>query len=589
MKKLAKHWWFLPLWVSPLVPLSLITSCATTSEKTDQDQDGSNQSPQPPILPADPPPVNDLWLVAGSDNVNGLKVDRYANVVQQLQLSASDQISQYNDQKLSDQLRNGTNLDQSYQIEIVAGDTSKGTLTLKLIRPKLAPEKINISNFYTDAAVYHQYQSFTIDNEKWFNQLLPINISSNFATEIEAISSELWNQVLADGYVTIIDKSSLATIKTVKWSDLKKAGYQFKIQAKINQSEIRLELKTFMYGYVYQNQQWEINQDSLEPILQTGRLLVHIPTIDDAKNALIEQTSFDANYAKTILPSVVVAQINAWSRQKYGHFFDDQLIINPLVDQQHPFKQKYFKNQKLNFSFNDYEYQANDQSGDLNVVVNLMIDGELSDKQKVIKINKMLTNQALKDYLAKQNDQWTTDGFLKTQAITNLKSDHDLKTKINKFFATNGSQWSDLVLDPTRAQALVNEQLKKSIFNDSISTENNWNWFIKQFNKGQQNLQLFGAQFRAEFNGNEPFLKPEANQYFYHNNLIKIDQFLVGLASLRIDFNDLEVKIVKTTNQQLALQFNQLKLTLLATGSADEIQSNLTISFTFDQNQWNNF
>lgn len=588
MKKLVKHWWFLPLWLSPLVPLSLITSCATTGEKTDQD-DESNQIPQPPILPADPPPVNDLWLIAGSDNVNGLQVDRYANVIQQLQLSASDQMSQYSDQKLSDQLRNGTNLDQSYQIEIVAGDTSKGTLTLKLIRPKLAPEKINISNFYTESAVYHQYQSFTIDNEKWFKQLLPINISNNFATEIEAISSELWNQVLADGYVTIIDKSSLSTIKTVKWSDLKKAGYQFKIQAKINQSEIRLEMKTFMYGYIYQNQQWQINQDSLEPILQTGRLLVHIPTINDAQNVLIEQTSFDANYAKTVLPSVIVAQINAWSRQQYGHFFDDRLIVNPWVDRQNPFKQKYFKNQNLGFSFNDYEYQANDQSGELSVVVNLIIDGELSGKQKVIKIDKMLTNQALKTYLANQNDQWTMGGFLKTQAITNLKSDHDLKAKIDNFFATNGSQWSDLVLDPTRSQALIHEQLKKSIFSDSISSENNWNWLKRQFSDGQENLQLFGAQFGAEFNGNEPFLKPEANQYFYHNNLININQFLVGLANLRIDFNDLEVKIVKTTNQVLTLQFNQLKLTLLATGSADEIQSNLTISFSFDQSQWNNF
>ena len=102
-------------------------------------------------------------------------------------------------------------------------------------------------------------------------------------------------------------------------------------------------------------------------------------------------------------------------------------------------------------------------------------------------------------------------------------------------------------------------------------------------------MQLFGAQFRAEFDGNQPFLKPETNQYFYHNNLININQFLVGLTNLRIDFNDLEVKIVKTTNQELKLQFNQLKLTLLATGAADEIQSNLTISFNFDQSQWDKF
>lgn len=571
--------WILPSSISTfaLLPMTIITSCATTNNEVSKEE---GKQPETPIIPEERPDISDLWNQAGSDNLNGLKIDQYANVIKQLQLSASDQMSQYDNQKLTNKLWDGTTLPNTYKIEIISGNTSKGTLSLKLIRPNIPDTTINISGFNTNAPMYHQYQNFELKLESWFEKLLPINTSSTFATEIEKIDSATWNELIKDGQVTIYDKATLNQLKIVKLSELKAAGYQFQYRAKISKGEIKLDVTTFMYGYIYQNQKWVVNPDSLEEIVQTGLLWIHIPTISDAKKYLMTKTTFDASVANRTLPSAIVGQIVAWSTNGFGNFYDDNLIVNPLINDGSAFQQKYFKNQRLGLNFGDYEYSADDKKGVLKVILNLFIDGENDGIMQPLTIDKMATNQVLAQHIDTSPDRWSIEGTWKPSLITNLKRDSVLKAKIDQYFQNPTGQWNDLTIDGTN---LVHDQLKQAIFSNNQNRQEHWNWFNRQFG---QSLTLFGKRFEADFATASPLAKPESGQYLFYNNLINIRDFIVGLDYLNLDFSNLTTKIVKLGKDMLKLKFENVKLILNTFDISDALQGNLTISLDLMQSDW---
>ena len=568
----------IPIALIPIVPIVFTTSCAMNEQKVDQDDEKDEV-----IIPEDKPDQNDLWLSAGSDNLNGLKIDRYANVIKQLQLSASDQISQYTNQKLTNHLWDGTNLTTDYKIEIVSGDSSKGNLSLKLIRPNLSDEIINISNFHTQAPVYHQYQNFDLNLDKWFMKLLPINVSANFASAIEAIDSGTWNQLIADGYVNIIDKTTLNHLKTVQLSQLKAAGYQFQFKARISKNDVLLNVETFMYGYQYnqQEQKWVVNQDSFDLVSQSGKLIIHLPTIRDVKQYLMRQTKFDPEVAKQILPSAIVGQINAWTKHEFGNYFNDQLIINPLLDEQSQFLKTYFKNQRLTLNFADYQYQSNDDTGALDVVIELMIDGDHDGISQILKL-QMQTNTQLKAQLSQISDQWIIQNdSWKKNILTNLKRDHDLAKKVDQYLQTGGT-WQDVNISD--GINLIPDLLMRQIFSANESRQKHWTLLQRQFGTS---LTLFGKIWNADFDSARPLAKPNEGQYLYYNNLINVGGWVIGLDYLTIDWSNLKTTIVANQNNQLVLKFSGLKLNLIPFGSGDGLNSDLTINVVISANDWN--
>lgn len=570
-------------WISPsaisvfsLLPMTIITSCATTTNEEPKTDGGVG------IVPEERPDIKDLWNPAPSENLNGLKIDKYANVIKQMQLSASDQMSQYDNQKLTNRLWNGTNLDKSYRIEIISGNTSSGTLSLKLIRPGVPDTTINISNFDTNAPMYHQYQSFEIKLDAWFDKLLPINTSSNFATEIEKIDSNNWSEIIKDGFVTIYDKATLKPLKTAKLSELKAAGYQFQFKARINKSEIRLDITTFMYGYIYQNQTWVANPDSLEEITQMGMLLIHLPTINDAKKYLLSKTTFDANIASHTLPSAIIGQIIAWSQHDFGAFYDDDLVVNPLVNDGSAFQQRYFKNQPLRLNFNKYIYSGDDTKGILTVNIGLLIAGEDSGFEQSLTIDKMQTNQNLVQHINTTVDNWNIDGGWKTSLIANLKREASLKQKIDQYFQNPSGSWTDLSIN---GNDMIHPQLKQVIFANGQNRQDLWNWFVNQFGQTKA-ITLFGKAVNPDFDNASPLAKPNNGQYLFYNNLININENIVGLDYLSLDFTNLTTKLVKTANNTLQLKFENIK-TVLNTFTSDDIRGNLVISLDINQADWN--
>lgn len=564
----------------PLIPIAFMTSCAANDQVIKDPDNGDSGI----IKPEAKPDQADLWLSAGSDNLNGLAVDRYANVVKQLQLSASDQLVQYSDQSLTNRLWDGTNLTNDYRIEIISGNTSTGQLQLKLIRPQLSDEIINISKFYSQAPVYHQYRSFDLDLDKWFANLLPINTSANFASAIEAIDSDLWNQLISEGYVNIIDKNTLNHIKTVKLSELRNAGYQFQFQSKITKSEIRLDVQTFMYGYQYdaKTKQWIINQDSFDVIVQTGILTINLPTIQDAKHYLIAQTTYDPAVAKQILPSAIAGQIVAWEQFKLGKYFDEQLIINPLLNPQSSFLKTYFKNQQLILKFNSHTYESNDEQGILKVTIDLMNGDDYEGISKSLNL-AMQTNSQLVKILKQKQDDWNLQGSLKRVVIQNLKADQDLKQKINHYFQTGGT-WNDVVIND--GNQLVPEQLKQAIFTNGQNRRDYWQLLKRQFGS---TLTLFGKQWDADFDQIAPLAKPTDGQYLFYNNLINIENNIIGLDLLNIEWTKVKTTLVSGQNGQLVLKFSNLELQLFPFGLIDALKSTLTIDLNFSANDWKTF
>ena len=585
MKKIKKWnpWIQAAIGLIPLIPITFVTSCAT-NDQVIKDPEASDH---PGIIkPEAKPDQADLWLSAGSNNVNGLEVDRYANVVKQLQLSASDQLVQYSNQSLTNRLWDGTNLTNDYRIEIVSGDTSTGQLRLKLIRPQLSDEIINISKFYTQAPVYHQYQSFDLDLDQWFNNLLPINTSPNFATAIAAINSDLWNQIINEGYVNIIDKTSLNHIKTVKLSELRQAGYQFQFKSQINKGEIRLDVQTFMYGYQYhpKTNQWSINQDSLNVIVQTGILTISLPTIQDAKRYLIDQTTYDDAVAKQILPSAIAGQIIAWDQHNLGKYFNDDLIINPLLTPQSAFLKTYFKNQQLGLKFDPYTYQPNDEQGTLKVVVNLMNGDDFEGITKLLNL-EMQTNEQLVKVLKQKHDQWTLQGSFKRIVIQNLKQDRALNQKISHYFQTGGN-WNEVAIND--GIQLVPEQLKYVIFANGQNRYDHWQLLQRQFGS---TLTLFAKQWDADFDIDNirPLEKPNDGQYLFANNLINIENNVVGLDYLNIEWSQVKTSLTSGQNGQLVLKFSNLELQLFPFGAISALTSPLTIDLHLSANDWNTF
>lgn len=565
----------------PLIPIAFVTSCATNNQVIKDPEDDGNSGV---IKPEAKPDQADLWLSAGSDNLNGLEVDRYANVVKQLQLSASDQLVQYSDQSLTNRLWDGTNLTNDYRIEIISGDTSTGQLRLKLIRPQLSDEIINISKFYAQAPVYHQYQSFDLDLDKWFTNLLPINTSPNFASAIEAIDSDLWNQLISEGYVSIIDKTSLNHIKTVKLSELRQAGYQFQFKSRISKSEIRLDVQTFMYGYQYdgKTKQWLINQDSLNVIVQTGILTISLPTIQDVKHYLINQTTYDQVVAKQILPSAIAGQIVAWDQHNLGRYFNDDLIINPLLSPQSSFLKTYFKNQQLVLKFNPYTYQANDEQGTLKVTIDLMNGNDFEGISTSLNL-AMQTNAQLVKILKPKHDDWNLQGSLKRVVIQNLKEDQDLNQKISHYFQTGGT-WNEVVIND--GNQLVPEQLNQAIFANGQNRYDHWQLLQRQFGSS---LTLFAKQWDADFDNLRPLEKPNDGQYLFSNNLINIENNVVGLERLNIEWSHVKTSLTSDQNRQLVLKFSNLKLQLLPFGLFKGLTSALTIDLNLSANDWKTF
>ena len=328
-----------------IAPMALIISCSNSNSTTESGNNGANnsgstggstnnsgngnsqfvqgkkpsyeetfkddlptQKPQSPVGPDKPeakPSSNQVLTPAGG-TVNGLQAASFANVVKQLELLPSTKIDDLTDDALSKAL--GI---QGMKVQILEGDTLKGTLKLKLTKTKKsslvltqatnqpAEQIVEIKGFSSIFHNKYRYSNFKINPSAWvYNLLDVVDRNGNFNTEeawkrIQFLNSDQWNEIIDDATIEVVKPNESANNKLEKKSWASVTGdHKFKVFAdkmipaqKDQPAKISLKISAnapfTAMKYDLNSKKWIPQMNGKDPVrvdngfvLQTGEALV---------------------------------------------------------------------------------------------------------------------------------------------------------------------------------------------------------------------------------------------------------------------------------------------------------------------------
>ena len=575
--KIKKHA-FLLLPLAVLVPPIVIVSCSTNSN-SNQDQDQIEQG---------------LYDPAGG-KTNGLEVNQYLNVVKKLALNSQTKLTDLNDQDLTQQIQK---YDSSASIAIISGSTSKQTLELKLTKANNEELLIKINGFQNQANVVFTYSNFTIDEQKWVENLLSVQTSSDLAT-LETVSSDVWKAVVENFQIQIDRADDLTNVETTTYKKLLDEGVQFNFKAKNSNatSNLIMKIDAIIPAMIYQNGSWVADQTSQDQIeqLQPDTTILNIPTIDIAKKYVIAKTTIDKSVLATFYPSALEAAIE-FNKKANKHFIWNDLVKNDLIADagKNKIMQKYFKSNTLKLVFDFNDFIANDWTNLLNFNVVLMVDNKIennikkefknSDKNKSIselekkslwEINPTIMN--LKD-----NSQ------IVTNILKELKQDSGASSKIDAFFTGTNFDEGET---PISYENVIDDTDKKSIY--KLDSNQNQSEHENTINKVKENLELKFLNKSLKFNYANSLTNPNNDELMFFNGLFNfegnifkikkidliIDSTNFGKESILINIKPIknQSKIKLTFSGKFIIQFDDKNLKTYP----------ISFEYEFDQNKWN--
>lgn len=570
---------FLILPLVAISPVAIIVSCSAQNNQQPSDQ------PNNPSQLYDPK----------GGNINGLEVDQYLKVVEALELSADLKLQDLDDHSLTQKIQE---VDPEATIKIIAGSTAKQTLSLKVIKDNQEFE-INIKGFKNNVDVVFTYSNFQIQEEAWVENLLSIATSSDLTT-LENVDSQTWAKVIDDFDIKVDRANDLNQIETTTYKQLLADDVKFDFNAKLSGSDLTFKIKAMIPGWIYENGNWVVDQNSQQSIPQmlSNKTILNIPSIDIVKKYLIEKTEVVESKLATFYPSALEAAIQFYKKKGQTIFIWNDLVQNELIANKssNPIMKKYFLNDDIKLTFDLDNFLANDWTNSLQFNVQLVLNNNVeSQYQKPFQYFDK--NKTLKDLEKKWNENPTVMSFKKDSSILKniikeLKLDSSAKQKIDDFF-NNSSTQDDLdFLSTIDYSNLINDTFNKSIYDiKNINNETEHKDIIQKIQQ-EFDLKIFNNSLNFDYQKNN--INVPNNQLMFETGLLKSNNEIFKIENINMVINSFWLNGKDTTEINITSDKTNNKIKLKIDGrffikfnSTTNKTFDFTLEFDLDQTTWN--
>lgn len=659
----------LPLMISPI---AIVASCSSSSDNSNSGDSGSSggsgsgttngqfgegqkpgynesfvddlptKKPESVLGPetAEPkPPATDILKPEGG-NVNGLKADKNANVVKQLELLPSTRIESLSDAELTKSL--GI---PNAKVEILEGDTLAGTLKLKVTSPSTVvlaegveakannEQIIEVSGFKPIYQDKYRYTDFKINASWWIYYLLDVvDKDGKFNADeawkrIQFLNSEQWNKIIDDATIEVIKPNADASTAPQKKSWKALTDHKFEVyadkiipasgsepakislkiaaNAPFNAMEYKVATKTWVEKKDKNNKPMRVPNGM---VLQAEQALALPLNYQRASEGVLYYTTVYEPYFADLYGSVLRSTIIEKTKQ-VPDFFINNMVFNDMVfgGRAKEISKKYFNGQTLAFAYDKPDTIFADDSWNVfRFGVKLVINGKIQDKiygnkPAVVKLELFDKTKSIED-LKKTLKQVTTKlelketSVIKKNIIKLMKEDAKIKGEIDKGLSGTAINKSE-VLKESIKKILTNGLNKTPFYNVSLG---------KPLDKEQtkKNLELWDKEFdfkflnqpmTIDFDLNPDQLKPEkahlnfdTNMYNYDDkNIFTIQGIFFELYDTPQDTNDLTLQISADANSKTIKVSIKAKFdAALGNSSVGPVALPVDLSFSFTQADW---
>lgn len=570
---------FLLLPLVAISPVVIIVSCSSQNNQQPSDQ------PNNPSQLYDPK----------GGNIKGLEVDQYLKVVEALELSADLKLQDLDDHSLTQKMQE---VDPEATIKIIAGSTTKQTLSLKVIKDNQEFE-INIKGFKNNVDVVFTYSNFQIQEAAWVENLLSIATSSDLTT-LEKIDSQTWAEVIDDFDIKVDQANDLNEIDTTTYKQLLTDDVKFDFSAKLSGSDLTFKIKTMIPGWIYQNGNWVIDQNSQQSIPQMSpeTTILNIPSINIVKKYLIEKTEVVESKLATFYPSALEAAIQFYKKKGQKIFIWDDLVKNELIANKssNPIMQKYFPNDNINLTFDLNNSTGNDWTNRLAFNVQLVFNNNV-ESQYQKQFEYFDKNKTLQDLEEGWTQNPTVMNFKKDSSILKnvlkeLKLNSSAKQMIDDFF-NNSSAQDDLdFISTVDYNKLINDTFNKSIYDiENINNETEHKDLIQKIQQ-QFDLKIFNNSLNFDYQKNN--INVPNNQLMFETGLLNSNNEIFKIENINMVINSysfngreqIEINITSDkTNKKIELKIDGRFF--IKFNSTTNKTFDFTLEFDLDQTTWN--
>lgn len=358
-----------------------------------------------------PPEIDISKFKEGGITNNGLTTSSYLELINFLDFNKQKDLTTINDNNLNQQIHLIKEYEQ-LNLSIVSGDTSKGTITLK------------ISGIYNTNSIHdEQIEISGFDNLRFSSNLKLLSLELNedeyltdYQTRIDVIN---WDNQKTLKYIKRIDliDNSNNNIYTFYNNELSTLELSFSNTSNLNINELLVEKITLTYKFnEYVNNQWISKISNILNISNNiflNKVFLNLPSINNILNFMINNLiTIDNSGIQNTFPSLL--NVKLIENESF-------LPLKINIEKERIFKEKYFNN-KGNFIMKSISKSFNDLNGIFNLGVELKNDyydfyDNISTKSFIL---NMKNTQSLNELI---NNIEYNSGFLTSTALTNIEKD----------------------------------------------------------------------------------------------------------------------------------------------------------------------
>lgn len=519
-----------------------------------------------------------------------LKTSAYRNLITSLNLfTETTYLPSINNQILQDAIKGKPELKDLTLTIKNDSNTLNGILNLELKTQTLETKNIKIEGFNSYQLTNNpplQYHSFQLNLSTWFDNQLPIRTTNNLETLIKQINSEQWNAVLDD--FKIISTANFAQ-SVGNAQQLKENGFNFEIKSFYDSKSqtIKLIITTKFIHKKYQDTKWiAVDQISIWNQASNKDSVLQLLTRDELQRFIIDQTIINENELKNYVPSYYLGKAYYYqSINGNGFSGDTSLFTNQYVANDDFIKYYFGKNSHLAITFDQNSVSANDWKNTLALTILLVLDGEIVNGSKNIKIsgkNKEIQT-ILNNKLNENNVQFLPSSSLKDKISEYLKTNY--KSDLDQIFgASSGTVKEINIVDPKLIQPII-QQIGKPMLNYESEERTRQLWTVM----GKQiQLSFFGQEQIELINESLENKSPNTLNFSSHLfQMTKDDAFVVEHLQYKFDNNNLMIKLTNLNPNTIKIEL--LGQTLIEFAGDGEANQNIFTNFFFNlhKRDWN--
>ncbi|WP_033160075.1 hypothetical protein [Mycoplasmoides alvi] len=466
--------------------------------------------------------------------------------------------------------------------------TSTGELVLNLSgtykKQQILNEKITVGGFnkidQNNKSI--KLSKIVLNLNNWFENLMPINSSQDKDVVIKAISSDDWiNKYLSSALV--FDQNYLLIGEL---QDLVKEGMNFSLTTNLSNDSIEFTISNATYqNKKYDSQQKMWINDNLLTFAQAypKTQSVLIPTLEDAKNFLLDKSYVNEAELKLHYPSYYIGVANYWNKNDRSYFVDNLLVKNDYLTK---IGEKYFQinnNDKLLIAISNDGIFANDFKNVLNFKILLLFNDlpqwQLKSKSfNCINLSKNINDNPNLDINRTNTIFIKQDGSIynkvKQYLLKNFKNEIDKVYQSNSGYCIeigNANRW--MIIPQILQTNIIN------FYNTSDNVYKNWNSINKIIEP-----RIFNLPINISFTNQIQFEKE--NTLNYYTQLFWFDDTTsVAIDSIQYTFADqIKFKIENVHENAIKISFNGST----NIGFSSNLDQNFKTEFSFilPKSQW---